>query len=186
MDSVLGALGILQGHPEQTRLVTPYADGLRAFSAFLGSSRSKMRTMIYSATLGLFYDDLLAARERGVDVKVIFDHTQSTGQAERPQIQRLLDSGWVDGKDFVIGTSPEAHQIIHIKATWIDDRYVEDGSLNYSPSAFKQINTVTFSDWPEYASYLDDIFTTSFKWILEHEPSYQSNFSAGGQLKAHE
>ncbi|MCF8566929.1 phospholipase D-like domain-containing protein [Alicyclobacillus tolerans] len=173
MDSVLGALGVLKGTPEQTRLVTPYADGIKAFSAFLNTAKTKMRTMIYGATLGVFFDDLISAKKRGVDVKVIFDHTQSAGHAERPQIERLLQAGWKDGEDFVIGTSPQAHQIIHIKATWIDSRWVEDGSLNYSPSAFKQINTVTFSDWPEYAAYLDGIFERSWNWILEHEPQYQ-------------
>lgn len=173
MNQILNSLGIIQGNPQQTRLVTPYVDGVKAFSAFLSSAQHTMRTMIYGATLQLFFDDLIAAKKRGVDVKVIFDHTQSAGHAERPQIQRLLDAGWVDGVDFVIGTSPEAHQIIHIKATWIDSRYVEDGSLNYSPSAFKQVNTITFSDWPEYAAYLDNIFAEQWQWILDHEPQYQ-------------
>lgn len=173
MDEVLGALGVLQGNPRQTRLVTPYADGLKAFSAFLGTAQKTMRTMIYGATLQLFFDDLISSKKRGVDVKVIFDHTQSAGHAERPQIERLLQAGWKDGEDFVIGTSPEAHQIIHIKATWIDSRFVEDGSLNYSPSAFKQINTVTFSDWPAYAAYLDGIFERSWNWILANEAQYQ-------------
>jgi len=173
MNSVLGALGVLQGAPQQTRLVTPYADGLKAFSAFLGTAKQKMRTMIYADTLGVYFDDVIAAKQRGVDVKIIFDHSQERGHYEHPQILKLIAAGWKDGVDFVVGTSPESHQIIHIKATWIDGRFVEDGSLNYSPSAFKQINTVTFSDWPEYAAYLDGIFETQWKWILEHEPQYQ-------------
>lgn len=173
MNHILGSLGVLTGSPQQTRLVTPYADGMKAFSAFLAGAKQKMRTMIYGATLTVFFDDLVAARNRGVDVKVIFDHTQSSGQAEHPQIERLIAAGWKDGVDFVIGTSPQAHQIIHIKATWIDDRWVEDGSLNYSPSAFKQINTITFSDWPEYAAYLDGIFKESWDWIAANEPQYQ-------------
>lgn len=177
MKEVLGALGIIKGNPEQTRLVTPYADGLKAFSAFLGSAKTKMRTMIYGATLSTFFDDLISAKSRGVDVKVIFDHTQSAGHAEKPQIQKLIDAGWIDGVDFIIGTSPKAHQIIHIKATWIDGRYVEDGSLNYSPSAFKQINTVTFSDWPEYVAYLDDIFEKSWDWITKNESQYNKGAS---------
>jgi phosphatidylserine/phosphatidylglycerophosphate/cardiolipin synthase-like enzyme len=173
MNTVLGALGVLQGAPQQTRLVTPYADGIKAFSAFLGTAKTTMRTMIYGATLGVFFDDIIAAKQRGIDVKAIFDHTQSCGPAEKVQIQRLLDAGWKDGVDFVIGTSPEAHQIIHIKATWIDGRYVEDGSLNYSPSAFKQVNSICISDWPEYANYLDGIFAQQWKFILDHEPQYQ-------------
>jgi hypothetical protein len=89
---------------------------------------------------------------------VIFDHTQSAGPTEHVQIERLIAAGWVDGVDFVIGTSPEAGQIIHIKATWIDDMHVEDDSLNYSPSGFKQINTVTFTESAEWAAYLEGIF----------------------------
>jgi len=173
MQEILGALGVIKGTPEQTRLVTPYADGIKAFSAFLGTAKTKMRTMIYGATLALFFDALIAAKARGIDIKVIFDHTQSAGHAEHPQIQRLIVAGWKDGEDFVIGTSPEAGQIIHIKATWIDSRFVEDGSLNYSPSAFKQINTVTFSDWPDYAAYLDGIFEQSWTWILANDQRYQ-------------
>jgi len=130
--------------------------------------------MIYGATLEAFFDDVLAARQRGVDVKVIFDHEQSTGHTEHPMIQKLVDSGFVDGIDFVIGTSPEAGQIIHIKATWIDGRWVEDGSLNYSVSAFKQINTIGIMDWPEYALYLDNIFETQWKWILDHDQRYNT------------
>lgn len=177
MNTVLGALGVLQGAPQQTRLVTPYADGIKAFSAFLGSAQKTMRTMIYGATLQVFFDDVIAAKKNGIDVKCIFDHTQSAGVAEKPQIQRLLDAGWKDGQDFVIGTSPEAGQIIHIKATWIDGTHVEDGSLNYSPSAFKQINTVTFSEWPEYATYLDGIFKTSWDWIMANEARYNGTFN---------
>lgn len=173
MNSVLGALGVLHGTPEQTRLVTPYADGLKAFTAFLDSAETKIRTMIYGATLGVFFDDLIRAKKRGLDVKCIFDHSQAEGHYEGPEIQRLLDAGWMDGQDFVIGTSPKSHQIIHIKATWIDGRWVEDGSLNYSNSAFAQVNTICINDWPEYAKYLDGIFTTQWDWIMKHEPQYQ-------------
>lgn len=173
MDAVLGALGVLKGNPEQTRIVTPYADGIKAFTAFLSTAKQKLRTMIYADTLEVYFDAVHALKTAGVDIKIIFDHSQERGHYEHPQILKLISAGWKDGVDFVVGTSPEAHQIIHIKATWIDGRWVEDGSLNYSPSAFKQVNTVTFSDWPEYAAYLDGIFETQWKFILEHESQYQ-------------
>jgi phosphatidylserine/phosphatidylglycerophosphate/cardiolipin synthase-like enzyme len=173
MKEVLGALGIFTGNPQQTRLVTPYADGIKAFSTFLGTAKTKMRAMIYGATLPIFFDDLIAAKQRGIDVKVIFDHTQSAGPAEHVQIERLITAGWVDGVDFVIGTSPEAGQIIHIKATWIDDLHVEDGSLNYSPSGFKQINTVTFTESAEWAAYLENIFNTAWEWITVNDQRFQ-------------
>jgi hypothetical protein len=173
MDKVLGALGVIKGSPDQTRLITPYADGLTAMSAFLGSAIRKMRTIIYADTLSIYYDDVVAAKSRGVDVKIIFDHSQAQGAYENPLIQQLLKQGWMDGTDFVIGTSPDSGQIVHLKSTWIDDRYVEDGSLNYSPSAFKQVNSISISDWPEYASYLDGIFVQLWQWILQNESQYQ-------------
>ncbi|MCF8568337.1 phospholipase D-like domain-containing protein [Alicyclobacillus tolerans] len=175
MKKVLGALGVIQGSPEQTRIVTPYADGIKVFSAFLGSAEKKIRTMIYGATLDVFFDDLIAAKKNGLDVKVIFDHMQSTGHTEHAKIEGLIAAGWVDGTDFVIGTSPKSDQIIHIKATWLDDRWVEDGSLNYSPSAFKQVNTICIQEWPEYAVYLDGIFNQQWDWVMKNDQRYQLN-----------
>lgn len=179
MKEVLGSLGVVKGNPEQVRLITPYADGKKAFSTFLQTAQSKLRTIIYSDTLELYYDDIMSAKKRGIDVKIIFDHTQERGHYEHPHIVNLMKSGWVDGKDFVVGTSPEAHEIIHLKSTWIDDRWVEDGSLNYSPSALKEINSISISDWPEYAQYLNGIFATLWQWILQNEPQYQEKKSDG-------
>lgn len=176
---VLGALGVVTGSPKQTRLVTPYQDGLKAFEAFLGSAEHSIRTMIYGCTLQPYFDALIAAKAKGTDVRIIFDHTQAEGHAEKPEIERLVAAGFVDGTDFLIGTSPEAHQICHIKATWIDGTHVEDGSLNYSPSGLKQINTVTFSEWPEWAAYLDTVFAETWAFVLAHEAQYQT-FTAGG------
>lgn len=173
MNQVLGALGVVQGAVNTTRLLTPYADGLKALSAFLQTAQKKVRTIIYADTLEVFFDDVVAAKKRGCDVKIIFDHSQERGHYEHPHILALMKEGWVDGKDFVVGTSPKSHQIVHLKSTWIDDHWVEDGSLNYSPSAFKQVNSVSISDWPEYAAYLDGVFEQLWNFIVTHEAAYQ-------------
>lgn len=174
MKEVLGALGVVQGTPQQTRLITPYADGLTAFSTFLDRVENKWRTIIYGDTHPVFFDKAIAFFKAGKDFKAILDHTQSCGPSEKAQVQRLLDAGMKDGVDFVIGTSPEAHQIIHLKSTWLDDRWVEDGSLNYSPSALKQVNSICIMDWPEYAAYLNgNVFEPLWSWILANESQYQ-------------
>lgn len=172
--NVLGSLGVVTGAPQQTRLVTPYQDAEKAFVAFLGTAQTQIRTMIYSATLVPYFGALVAAKQKGIDVKIIFDHTQAEGHYEKPQIEGLVKAGFVDGQDFLIGTSPEAHEICHIKATWIDGKHVEDGSLNYSPSGLKEVNTVSFSEWSEWAQYLDGVFTSLWDWILAHEAQYQT------------
>ena len=38
MNDILASLGILHERAQQTRLITPYADGLSAFDAFLASA----------------------------------------------------------------------------------------------------------------------------------------------------
>lgn len=171
---VLGSLGVVSGNPQQTRLVTPYQDVEKAFITWLESAQRTIRTMIYSVTLVPYFDALIAAKQRGVDVKLIFDHTQAEGHAEKPQIERLVQAGFVDGKDFLIGTSPDARELLHIKATWIDGTHVEDGSLNYSYSGLKQVQTVAFTEWPEWAQYLDTVFEKTWTFILEHESAYQT------------
>jgi hypothetical protein len=172
--TVLGALGVVTGAPQQTRLVTPYQDALKAFEAFLQTAQATIRTMIFGCTLQPFFDALIVAKGHGVDVKIIFDHSQAAGMAEQAEMERLVGAGFVDGQDFVIGTSPLAHQFCHIKATWIDGAHVEDGSLNYSYSGLKQINTVSFTEWPAWARYLDAVFAQTWDYIVTHEAPYQT------------
>ncbi len=172
--TVLGSLGVVTGSPTQIRLVTPYQDAQRAFQTFLDSAEHSIRFMIYGATYQPFFDALIAAKQRGISVRGVFDHTQAEGRAEKPQIERLVQAGFVDGQDFLIGTSPEAHQICHIKATWIDGIHVEDGSLNYSISGLKQVQTVAFTEWPEWAAYLDTVFERLWVWVTTHEDAYQT------------
>ena len=171
---VLGALGVVAGAPPQTRLVTPYQDVTAAFLAFLGLAHHSIHSMIYSATFVPYFDALIAAKHAGIEVRLIFDHTQAAGRAERAQITRLITAGFVDGVDFLIGTSPRAHQICHIKATWVDGIHVEDGSLNYSPSGLQQVQSVAFTEWPEWAAYLERVFGLLWHWILQHERAYQT------------
>ena len=176
---VLGSLGIVTGAAQQTRLVTPYQNVMPALVAHWNAPVAKQRTMIYGDTDPEFFKAFVANVKRGVDSRVIFDRSQGCGPTEKAQIEWIVSQGLVDGKDFVIGTSPESGQIVHIKACWNDDQHVEDGSLNYSPSALKQINTVCFSDWPAWAQYLNTVFDETWQFILTNEQKYQF---ASGQI----
>lgn len=178
--SVLSALGVIHETAEQTRIITPYADGLKAFEAYLAGAAqpgAKLRTMIYGCTLQPFFDAIIAAHRAGADVGVIFDHTQAAGRAEAPEIARLRVAGLIDGKHFLIGTSPLHHQIVHLKATaiWTPDgkAAVEDGSWNYSPSASLQLNDLCFTESAQLAAYYLQAFDSLWKWVQAHEPQYQ-------------
>ena len=182
MSNVLAALGILHETAEQTRIITPYADGLKAFEAFLAGAAApgaKLRTMIYGCTLQPFFDALIEAHRCSADVRVIFDHTQAAGRAEAPQIERLRAAGLVDGEHFLIGTSPVHHQIVHLKATviWTPDGKVgvEDGSWNYSASASQQMNDLCFTASAGLAEYYAQAFDRLWAWVQANEPQYQGD-----------
>ena len=181
MSAILASLGVIHETAEQTRVITPYADGLKAFEAFLGGAAvkgAKLRTMIYGCTLSPFFDAVIAAHLAGADVGIIFDHTQAAGRAEAPQIARLKAGGLVDGQHFLVGTSPLHHQIVHLKATVIclpdGNVGVEDGSWNYSPSASLQMNDLCFTASQQLGAYYMQAFDKLWAWVREHEPQYQS------------
>ena len=179
--NILESLGVIHESAEQTRVITPFADGLKAFEAFLSGAavpNAKLRTMIYGCTLQPFFDAVIAAHRAGADVGIIFDHTQAAGRAEAPQIERLKAAGLVDGQHFLIGTSPEHHQIVHLKATviWTPGGRVgvEDGSWNYSPSASLQMNDLCFTASPALGDYYAKAFDALWAWVKQHEPQYQT------------
>ena len=179
--NILPSLGVIHETAEQTRIITPFADGLKAFEAFLSGAAvkgAKLRTMIYGCTLAPFFDAVIAAHLAGADVGIIFDHTQAAGRAEAPQIARLKAAGLVDGQHYLIGTSPEHHQIVHLKATviWTPDGRVgvECGSFNYSPSASQQLNDLCFVESTALGSYYDNAFNMLWQWVQKNEPQYQS------------
>ena len=184
MNPILSSLGILHERAEQTRLITPYADGLSAFEAFRASSArpgARLSTMIYGCTLQPFFDALIAAHEAGGEVRVIFDHTQAAGRAEAPQIERLMAAGLEDGEHFLIGTSPVHHQIVHLKATVIrtpdGKAMVEDGSWNYSVSASQQLNDLCFTESDALARYYEQAFDRLWDWVSAHEPQYRKSIT---------
>jgi len=179
MNPILSALGVINETSQSTRIITPYADGTKAFVSFLASasiSGAKLRTMIYGCTLSSFFDGVLSAKKSGCDVKIIFDHTQSTGHAEAPMIAELIKEGFVDGSDFLIGTSPK-HEIVHLKQTtiWLPDGSVTtlEGSWNYSKSASLEMNMLSFNDSQDLAKYTSDTFDKLWEWISTHEEKYQ-------------
>ena len=173
MKTLLPSIGIIDATEPATYLVTPFQDGERAYLAFIKAAEKKIRMMVYGFTLASIVDDLIDAKRRGLDVKAILDHTQAMGRAEKAQIERLVAGGFVDGVDFLIGTSPEHHQINHLKATWIDDMHVLHGSWNYSTSASLQYNSIEIVTAPELAAVFNQVFDFAFVWITKNEAAYQ-------------
>jgi len=171
--------GYIYDDSDSIRIITPYADPNLAIKTFLNFALQKdamLRTMIYGCTLPVFFDAFIEAKKVGCDIKIIFDHTQAEGKAEKQQIEKLIENGFIDSQDFLIGTSPK-HNIVHLKQTTIkygDNKYITlEGSWNYSKSATAEMNMLTFTSSIRLAEYTLQVFSKLWQWILENESQYQ-------------
>jgi phosphatidylserine/phosphatidylglycerophosphate/cardiolipin synthase-like enzyme len=151
-------------------------DGELAQAEFLKALLSPFETYIiaYGFTLDAMIGEILAAHEAGILIHLYLDHTQSAGTAEKPQVQRLVNAG----VDVTIGTSPAGRGFIcHSKALVVlDDTqnpYCWSGSVNFSPTGFKQVNTVEVRRSLIWATNFIEQFDNLKKWAWENEPDYQ-------------
>jgi phosphatidylserine/phosphatidylglycerophosphate/cardiolipin synthase-like enzyme len=151
-------------------------DGQLAEAEFLSALRNPFETYIiaYGFTLNAMIGEILAAHAAGVRIHIYLDHTQSAGTAEKPQVQRLVNAG----VDVTIGTSPAGRGFIcHSKALVVLDDlqnpYCWSGSVNFSPTGFKQVNTVEVRRSLIWATNFIEQFNSLKTWALENEPEYQ-------------
>lgn len=178
MPSILPAIGIVQTAEPETHLITPFQDGAKAYLAFLAQLQHDINLMIYGFTLAPAIDLLIEKKEQGIPAGIIADHTQGMGHVEKPQLQRLVDAGFVNAYDprkwwFLLGTSPEHHAINHLKTTFGDGKYVLEGSWNYSLSASQELNVLSIIESPELVATYAKVFDFAANWIVAHESQYQ-------------
>lgn len=151
-------------------LLAPRDDTKSAFLDLLSAAERSITIAIYGCTLAEAIDVLIGKHYTGVAVRVLLDHTQACGTAERAQVARLAAAGvphW-------IGTSPKAHQILHSKITVVDGELVESGSWNYSASAADQFNTFVLERSPDAAAKLESYIGELIAWVQANEPQYQN------------
>jgi phosphatidylserine/phosphatidylglycerophosphate/cardiolipin synthase-like enzyme len=132
-------------------------------------ARKSILMAIYGFHLPPLTDLLIQKHKEGVMVKCILDLSQSKGKAEAIEVKKLLDAG----VDVVIGTSPEAHQIMHEKAICIDGYHTLTGSYNFSLSAAKQVNHMDFVYSHDRAEWFTKFFKKLRTWIVKNEPQNQ-------------
>ena len=124
----------------------PYDDVALALVNLAASATKSIHIDIYGLTLAQLIDVLIARHRAGINVRVVGDHTQAMGTAEKPQLQRLVDAGI----DLIITTSSHG-AIDHSKYLIVDGDLgalneascVGFGSFNFSLSASLQDNTFT-------------------------------------------
>lgn len=179
----------------QDTYLTPWDTGVEAaLVSLIDHAQTAVRLLIYGFTLPTVVDALIRAHQRGVDVRGVFDHSQSTDAVEVAQLHRLFLA--VPPDQFRIGTSPESHQIVHLKCCYIN--YAETlaapapqqfatvsdaidagypvtfaGSWNFSTSATKQANHVDITPGIDRAAAFHLAFLNLWSYISENEPQYQ-------------
>lgn len=93
----------------------------------IGSAKKEILVEAYNFTSAPIIAALDSAKASGVDVKVILDERANltNKKSGRRDIEKHRIPTWIDGK----------HPIMHDKVTIVDDRFVENGSFNYSHNA---------------------------------------------------
>jgi len=143
--------------------LAPYDDIRTPLLSMISAAASSIYMEIYGFTLPELVDLLISKASSGVYVGLLLDSTQAAGKAERDQLERIKGSKI----EYYIGTSPR-HRIRHSKFTIVDREWVEDGSLNYSASAFLQNNSVRISKDAQLAELLIEDWKRNKEWILKN------------------
>jgi phosphatidylserine/phosphatidylglycerophosphate/cardiolipin synthase-like enzyme len=97
-------------------------------SAELGQATERIWVAMYSLTSPRLVADLIAAHERGIDVRLKLDRRQSSGKGQKAQIRRLQAAR-------VPVTVSRLYRTMHHKFAVIDGRTVITGSYNWTISA---------------------------------------------------
>lgn len=148
---------------------SPADDCASALVALVTGAAVRVRVMIYAYTLVPLTDALLAAHARGVDVRGIFDLSQSKSKAQLAQLTRLRAAGI----PCVVGTTPKTHGIIHEKGLAVDGRWTATGSYNFSTNAASQVNHLDVFDAPDRAAWFESVWDALWAAVLVEEPLYR-------------
>jgi hypothetical protein len=185
------------GQSAYTTYMTPKdQDVVATLVELIGAASRSLRFMIYACTLPEFYDAVVAQDQAGMDCKGLFDHSQ----ASTPAMHEALVGFYHRVRDpsrYLIGTSPVAHQYMHLKGLWVNHSaqtpftgtvplYSDwhdavaakapvtwSGSWNFTKSASRQINNADILPGHDRGAAFDVAFEEVFAYVGEHEPQYQ-------------
>jgi len=144
---------------------SPQDDTLQAFLDFIATAKRKIRIADYSFNLEPLVDLLIEKHKQKVDVRLVLDKSQSTGEAEKPALAKLKKAK----VPFVLGTSSK-HKIMHNKFTILDDEWVQSGSWNYTNAASDEDNFFDIEHSVDRARVFTADWQKMFDWITANEP----------------
>lgn len=113
----------------------------------IDSSQDNLRMAAYSFTSPVIMKRLLAAKKRGVDVKIVVDEKGNRSKASKAAMNLMVNA------DIPLRTV-SSYRIHHDKYIVADGKNVETGSFNYSKSAAKynSENVIVIWNSPQIAS----------------------------------
>ena len=143
--------------------------------SFMHAAKSSLDIAIYSLTLRDVVTELVAAKARGVTVRVIADREQSNGRTS--VVPDLVGNGL----DVRFAT---VQGVMHNKFTIVDGKMIETGSYNYSFSATKlnAENQLYLSEVKVVAAYreqFEKLYAASTQDTTSAKPPSDPTPSAG-------
>lgn len=100
----------------------------------INAGQREVRVMAYSLTSAPVVQALVAAKRRGVDVRVLADHKQNTLEDRSGKARAALAT--LSNAGAAVRTI-DAYLSFHDKVLIVDGRHVQTGSYNYSAAAAK-------------------------------------------------
>ena len=94
----------------------------------IDSSQESLRLAAYSFTSPVIMKRLLAAKKRGVDIKIVVDEKGNRSKASKAAMNLMVNAG-------IPLRTVSSYRIHHDKYIVVDAKNVETGSFNYSQSA---------------------------------------------------
>ncbi|KAI9320018.1 hypothetical protein BX666DRAFT_2132141 [Dichotomocladium elegans] len=134
----------------------PGKESFNAFLSVLGSAKITLDVCIYSLTDDTTADCLIAAKKRGVDIRIITDDAQAASKyADATRLQRDYGIPYKDDN------SPS---YMHNKFAVIDGKVLINGSFNWSRNArFKNRENIMITNIPEAVKQFQDEFEKLWK-----------------------
>ena len=112
----------------------------------LDGATKSVDVAIYGLNRARVVDAIVAAKQRGVAVRVLLDNVQSAGKKEAAQLAKLDAAGVEHHHQHHAG-------IMHMKVAVVDARFVVWGSYNWTdPATEKNDEVVSYADCADVAA----------------------------------
>lgn len=126
---------------------SPEGSALAQVLQVLGEAKSSIQILAYAFQAQDIMDALVAAKKRGVEVRVVVDKDRNTGKASRAAMDFVVRHG------VALRTNDRFH-LHHDKTIIVDGSTVQTGSFNFAPSAETKNseNVVVIREMPDVAA----------------------------------